>query len=227
MKLTIIPSDNTVYVDGKSYELDLSSCNIPDDVHALQWNNNNGEIEKQSINEEINSLPTWANDCYLLWQTKNNEENATKEPTLEENQKKASSLLFESDWVENPSVVDTNNTPHLLNTKEILIFFVLCFTDGILTSKMLFSIHLHSRADSITAGSLSFIHRVVCEFDEGVYIFNFFIKGSHSNTACNSKFFASGTGKTLRSQMYTEPSRNYIYAFHICMWKYYAKFFSA
>lgn len=118
MKLTIIPSDNTVYVDGTSYELDLSSCNIPNDVHALQWNNNIGEIEKQSINEEINSLPTWANDCYLLWQTKNNEENATKEPTLEENQKKASSLLFESDWVENPSVVDTNNTPHLLNKTE-------------------------------------------------------------------------------------------------------------
>ena len=38
MKLTIIPVDGSVGVDGKFYEnLDLSSCNIPENVHALQW----------------------------------------------------------------------------------------------------------------------------------------------------------------------------------------------
>ena len=38
MKLTIIPADGSVGEDEKFYlELDLSSCAIPADVHALQW----------------------------------------------------------------------------------------------------------------------------------------------------------------------------------------------
>ena len=39
MKLTIIPVDGSVGEDGKFYTgLNLSSCNIPPNVHALQWN---------------------------------------------------------------------------------------------------------------------------------------------------------------------------------------------
>jgi hypothetical protein len=47
----------------------------------------------------------------------------TPEPhvnTLEENKLKALRHLQKTDWVEIPSVTDTNNTPHLLNYDEFL-----------------------------------------------------------------------------------------------------------
>ena len=76
MKLTIIPSDNTVYVDNFSISnLDLSF--VPSDVHALQWKNDLGWIEyienddfTKPQNEVINELPTWANGAYNAWVTK-------------------------------------------------------------------------------------------------------------------------------------------------------------
>ena len=71
MKLTIIKDDGAVYKDGKSYlELDLSQ--IPNDVHALQWNNDKGHIEfvdDAKVNETITELPSWANDALTAWQT--------------------------------------------------------------------------------------------------------------------------------------------------------------
>ena len=88
-RLTIIPSDGTVVTDeGSMLNLDLSSCNIPDDIHALQWNNppwsnstiraqisalpygqGNGWIEFASPdpNESIDTLPQWAIDCYFVY----------------------------------------------------------------------------------------------------------------------------------------------------------------
>jgi hypothetical protein len=75
MKLTIIPSDNAVYVDGvmKAYAplpLNLSQCGIPADVHALQWKDAAGWIEfndnpdgTKPQNEPITELPAWANAC--------------------------------------------------------------------------------------------------------------------------------------------------------------------
>jgi hypothetical protein len=75
MKLTIIPVDGTVTKDGKAYlGLNLSSCGIPADVHALQWEEyepNKGHIEFKSPltqNQEITSLPDWANTCLTKWQ---------------------------------------------------------------------------------------------------------------------------------------------------------------
>lgn len=41
MRLTIIPSDNTVYVDGVAYTVDCSGLNF----HALQWADDAGEVE--------------------------------------------------------------------------------------------------------------------------------------------------------------------------------------
>lgn len=74
MRLTIIPVDGTVYKDGKAYlGLDLSSCGIPTDVHALQWEEyepNKGHIEfKSSLvqNQEITELPSWAVSCINKW----------------------------------------------------------------------------------------------------------------------------------------------------------------
>jgi hypothetical protein len=67
MKLTIIPVDGAVGEDGEFYlKLDLSSCNIPVDVHALQWQDTAGWIEYISPlvqNQEITELPAWANAC--------------------------------------------------------------------------------------------------------------------------------------------------------------------
>jgi len=74
-------------------ELDLSSCGIPDNVHALQWNNptwkdkNNShlnglqygqgtgwiELASNDPNIDINELPQWAINCYNLWLIKYNE----------------------------------------------------------------------------------------------------------------------------------------------------------
>jgi hypothetical protein len=78
MKLSIIPADKTVYVDGWSFSnLDLSF--IPEDVHALQWKNDLGWIEFTEViengsfikpqNEVINELPDWANTAVTRWNT--------------------------------------------------------------------------------------------------------------------------------------------------------------
>jgi hypothetical protein len=79
MQLTIIPSDDAVYVDGlmKAYvplPLDLTQCGIPSDVHALQWKDTAGWIEfkdnpdgSKPLNEPITELPSWANACIDVW----------------------------------------------------------------------------------------------------------------------------------------------------------------
>jgi hypothetical protein len=75
MKLIIIPVDGAITKDGKVHlKLDLSSCNIPADVHALQWEEyepNKGHIEFKSPlvqNQEITELPSWANVCLVKWE---------------------------------------------------------------------------------------------------------------------------------------------------------------
>lgn len=78
MKLTIIPDDYLVQVDGDNSHrpLDLSGCGIPSDVHALQWFDVKGWIEfddpadpfaEKKPNEIIEVLPTWAEACVLVW----------------------------------------------------------------------------------------------------------------------------------------------------------------
>jgi hypothetical protein len=79
MKLTIIPDDSFVAVDGDSSHnpLDLSPCNIPIEVHALQWFDTKGWIEFDDLidpfaskppNEMIESLPEWALACIGVWE---------------------------------------------------------------------------------------------------------------------------------------------------------------
>jgi hypothetical protein len=76
MKLTIIPSDSTVYVDNQAiHGIDLSF--IPSNVHALQWKNDLGWIEfvenddfTKPQNETIHELPAWANAAYNAWVAK-------------------------------------------------------------------------------------------------------------------------------------------------------------
>lgn len=78
MRLTVIPVDGAVYIDGVSYAgLDLSSCGIPENVHALQWYETFGELEfKRSFadgqfvhpqNEALVELPVWVSACVAKW----------------------------------------------------------------------------------------------------------------------------------------------------------------
>lgn len=65
MKLVIIPSTGTVGKDGYFFEgLDLSAA--PADVHAVQWYEDHGEVEKKDLlsgkmteNVEISSISDW------------------------------------------------------------------------------------------------------------------------------------------------------------------------
>lgn len=76
-RITIIPSDSFVSVDGvcKAHPLDYSSCGIPADVHALQWydtrgwvefNDDNDPFTPKAPNQDIIELPAWANACVAV-----------------------------------------------------------------------------------------------------------------------------------------------------------------
>lgn len=77
MRLTVIPIDSAVYVDMVcKAPLDLSTCNIPSNIHALQWYDTKGWLEFNDDgdpftpvppNEIIETLPQWASDCYQIW----------------------------------------------------------------------------------------------------------------------------------------------------------------
>ena len=75
MRVTVIPEDGFVSVDGEGYSgLDLSF--IPQEVHALQWYTDEGEIEYQDArgrathNEAITALSQFEywGQCYAAWQ---------------------------------------------------------------------------------------------------------------------------------------------------------------
>lgn len=87
MRLTIVPVDGAVYVDGVSYsDLDLSF--VPADVHALQWYDTYGELEfKRSFvdgqlihpaNQMLTELPAWADTAKSAWDTAKAAEEAAR-----------------------------------------------------------------------------------------------------------------------------------------------------
>lgn len=73
MRLTIL-ADNSVGKEEKFYICDLSSCGLPQNFWALQWEEwepNKGHIEFNSPmipNQDITSLPDWAICCLQKWQ---------------------------------------------------------------------------------------------------------------------------------------------------------------
>jgi hypothetical protein len=75
MKLTIIPIDKAVYIDGVCH-MNLFWEGTPEIVHALQWQDTEGWIEYKDINgkvpnEPITVLPVWANNAIESWTTAN------------------------------------------------------------------------------------------------------------------------------------------------------------
>jgi hypothetical protein len=72
-RLTVVPADEAVYVDGFGYlGFDLSF--VPSDVHALQWDGEEGWIERKGQRDEmISTLPDWATQAQALWQAHHDE----------------------------------------------------------------------------------------------------------------------------------------------------------
>lgn len=55
MKVTIIPQDNRIIVDGKTLDLDDNDIRWAFDdehIHAIQWRNGKGEIEYEDVEDE-------------------------------------------------------------------------------------------------------------------------------------------------------------------------------
>jgi hypothetical protein len=119
MRLTIIPSDKTVYVDTVPYAL-LGMASVPFNVHALQWFDVEGWIEFiDAPNENITELPAWANTCVSEWEAADYEHKhppAPPPPTAQDNKNTAVRLLSETDWTALPDVADPlKSNPYLVN----------------------------------------------------------------------------------------------------------------
>ena len=74
MKLSIIPSDGTVCIDGLCYT-NVIWGDTTTDVHAIQWSEDKGEIEYNDgkPNEIISTLPDWTLNAQASWATLNTE----------------------------------------------------------------------------------------------------------------------------------------------------------
>lgn len=126
MKLTIIPADGSVGENEKFYlNLDLSLCGIPNDVHALQWQDVSGWIEYKSPlveNQPITELPAWANCCMAKW-TEANTPVPPSPPTADQNKQTASDKLYATDWTTIPDVADpTKSNPYLSNVQDFVTY---------------------------------------------------------------------------------------------------------
>jgi hypothetical protein len=125
MKLTIIPVDGSVGEDEVFYNgLNLNSCAIPTNVHALQWDGVSGWIEfNESIpNEEITALPSWANCCMTKW-TEANTPIPPLPPTAEQNKATAVGKLQATDWATIPDVADPlKSNPYLSNSQDFVVY---------------------------------------------------------------------------------------------------------
>lgn len=128
MRLTIIPVDGSVGEDGVFYnDLDLSSCGIPADIHALQWDDVAGWIEfKDPVpNQPITELPEWVNCCMTKWTEANTPipPPPPQPPTAEQNKAKAVAKLQATDWTTIPDVSDpSKSNPYLANSEDFVTY---------------------------------------------------------------------------------------------------------
>lgn len=72
MRLTIIVPDKAVYKDGVFHN-ELSWVGTPEGTHALQWFGANGWVEYNdgTPNQNITTLPAWANNALASWEEAN------------------------------------------------------------------------------------------------------------------------------------------------------------
>jgi len=124
MLLTIIPVDGNVIKDKVGYlNLDLSSCGIPSNVRALQWQETSGWVEFwDQQNEDITVLPSWVDCCLLKWDEANTPVPPSP-PTAEENKQTAVFMLQQTDWTTIPDVSDpSKSTPYLSNANDFITY---------------------------------------------------------------------------------------------------------
>lgn len=124
MLLTIIPIDGSVKKDEVGYiGLDLSSCGIPSNVRALQWQETSGWLEFwDQQNEDITTLPSWTDCCLAVW-TVANTPVPPSPPTADQNKATAIYLLQQTDWTQIPSVSDPAlSNPYLANKNAFDIY---------------------------------------------------------------------------------------------------------
>ena len=123
MRLTVIPSDLAVSIDGVT-KMPLVWDGTPSDVHALQWYETYGEIELKNPtrSEQIDTLPQWALNAVASWQV-GPIIPTPPTPTAEQNKQIASTLLYQTDWTTIPDVSDpTKSNPYLNNVTEFLTY---------------------------------------------------------------------------------------------------------
>ena len=124
MRLTIIPVDGNVSKDGVGHiNLNLSSCAIPPNIRALQWQETSGWIEFwDQQNEDITTLPSWVDCCLAKW-TEANTPVPPSPPSAEENKLNATIILQETDWTTIPDVSDpTKSNPYLSNVNDFVAY---------------------------------------------------------------------------------------------------------
>lgn len=125
MRLTIIPSDKAVYLNGISYN-DLIWEGTPSDVHALQWVEQKGwlEFNDGKINEDISELPQWALNAQSAWNFENDKlMSAPLQPTAEQNKEIASKKLYDTDWATIPDISNPQKSnPYLINKNDFNIY---------------------------------------------------------------------------------------------------------
>jgi hypothetical protein len=126
MRLTIIVDSKSVGKDGKFYDgLNLTTCGIPSDVWALQWQSTSGHIEfiDDRPNQNIRALPAWATRCVAVWDVSFNAEANPPPPTAEDNKQTAMDRLRVTDWTTLPDVADsTKSNPYLSNAAEFVTY---------------------------------------------------------------------------------------------------------
>lgn len=128
MRLVITTETSTVGKDGKFFDnLNLIQCGIPSNVWALQWQDSQGHIEFNSAtvqNQNITSLPSWAESCLAVWEIAYQQSIAPPPPpTAEQNKQKAIQLLQKTDWTTVPDVADsTKSNPYLSNVQDFVAY---------------------------------------------------------------------------------------------------------
>jgi hypothetical protein len=125
MRLSIIPSDGSVYKNDISYN-NLVWEGTPINVHALQWFDVQGWIEFNNgePNQDINELPQWALNAESAWQQAYDEAHADPlPPTALQNKSVASQKLYDTDWTTIPDIADpTKSNPYLTNVEEFVVY---------------------------------------------------------------------------------------------------------
>lgn len=124
MRLVILPEDSSVNKDGIGYSgMDLGSCNIPSNIHALQWLDNSGWLEfKDPVpNQDINELPAWASACLAVWEQTHQAAINPQPPSAYQNKVLAIANLVKTDWAVIADVGDpTKSNPYLENVQDFI-----------------------------------------------------------------------------------------------------------